>query len=392
MSSEPSEPVVSPVPDVSNVVERERSFGIGRLCMFHFRNYRELDLTLEPAFTILAGPNAQGKTNFLEAIYLLSTTRLLRSHRDHEAILAGEDKCRVSADLLTGTEVAITLEHGHRKKAWLNGQGLPRAADLMGRLPSVAITIQDLEIVRGEPADRRLFLDLELSGLYPGYLRHFSLYKRALEQRNALLRNAQERAKSGFSVDAWAFEAWEEQLAEHGAAMRQFRRDYLGRLQEPATSTHAFMSGVSERLEVRYEPKDEAADALALRLLLEETRDRDLHRGSTSVGPHRDDVAIEIQGKEARLFGSQGQQRTAVIAIKMATLTLAREILGAPPVLLLDDILSDLDPVRRACLCELVLDQASQAVLTCTEAEAAGATILSRARVYRVSAGSVSVG
>ena len=199
--------------------------------MFHFRNYRELDLALEPAFTILAGPNAQGKTNFLEAIYLLSTTRLLRSHRDHEAILAGEDKCRVSADLLTGTEVAITLEHGHRKKAWLNGQGLPRAADLMGRLPSVAITIQDLEIVRGEPADRRLFLDLELSGLYPGYLRHFSLYKRALEQRNALLRNAQERAKSGFSVDAWAFEAWEEQLAEHGAAMRQFRREYLTRLQ-----------------------------------------------------------------------------------------------------------------------------------------------------------------
>ncbi|MBI3721047.1 MAG: AAA family ATPase, partial [Fimbriimonas ginsengisoli] len=182
-------------------------FGVSRCALEAFRNYEELKVEFSEGLNVLAGPNAQGKTNLLEALALVSTTRLLRGQRDSEAILEGRDRARVHVSLLDGpTELGMTIERGTRKRALLNGLELPRASDLLGRLPSVSVTSEDLEIVRGEPSERRLFLDLELSSLYPAYLRHLTLYKRALEQRNALL-----RAQSWSA--AAAYEPWEEQLA-----------------------------------------------------------------------------------------------------------------------------------------------------------------------------------
>jgi DNA replication and repair protein RecF len=239
----------------------------------------------------------------------------------------------------------------------------------------------DLEIVRGDPSERRLFLDLELTSLYPSYLRHFATYKRALEQRNALLKTAQER-----SVDDYAFETWEEQLAEHGTALRKFRMDYVTQLQPLAGRFHQEMASREEVLALNYLCKDEGS----LGETLVSTRRLDIQRGSTQVGPHRDDILISIDAKEGRLFGSQGQQRTAVIALKLASLEAATVTLGAPPVLLLDDMLSDLDPERRAKLCHVVSERAGQAILTCTEATAAGEEILNRADVLHVVDGRVS--
>src|SRR4051812_39993171 len=165
--------------------ERRRALGVAEVSLEGFRNYRHLTLALSPGFNVLTGRNGQGKTNFLEALYLLSTTRLLRGQRDAEAVMDGSVKAIVAAEMIEGrTRLAISLERGVRKRASLNGLNLPRAADLIGRLPCVSIGTEDMAIVRGEPTDRRLFLDLELSALYPGYLRHFTLYKRALEQRN----------------------------------------------------------------------------------------------------------------------------------------------------------------------------------------------------------------
>lgn len=356
---------------------------VERVTLANFRNYRSLCLRLSSGFNVLAGENAQGKTNFLEALALASTTRLLRGQRDAEAILEGEDSAKVEIELHgTGTVVGVELRRGTRKRATLNGMGLPRAADLIGRLPSICLTTGDMEIVRGEPSDRRLMLDLELSGLYPSYLRHLTAYKRALDQRNALLRHEA----------AWTppelFEPWENQLAEHGIPIRDARIEYIERLLDVARDVHSQM-GRGEALTVTYGPKDEASDPGALLTALQASRAQDIHRGGTGVGPHRDDMLLTVGGRDARLYGSQGQQRTAVISLKLACLEVARQELGRPPLLLLDDILSDLDEHRRSLLVEAVLANAGQAILTCTEATAAGERILSQAAVFHVEAGEI---
>lgn len=350
-----------------------------------FRNYDSLGIDLDPGFNVLAGPNAQGKTNFLEALYLLATTRLLRGQKDAEAVKDGAPRARVFADLVdTGTRLGLTLEKGIRKRATLNGASVPRPADLIGRLPATAVTAFDLEVVRGEPGERRDFLDLEQSALSPAYLRHLTLYKRALEQRNALLRDAREAY-----VPEDQYEPWEAQIAEHGAKIRESRRDYVGALSPEVTDAHARM-GEGEPVSLRYVERDDAHDETWMLESLSRSRHTDVARGGTSVGPHRDDLEVLVDGREARLFGSGGQQRTAVIALKLGTLEYARGILGTPPLLLLDDILSDLDARRRERLAEIVLERAGQAVLTCTEAEAAGERILKEARVFHVRAGQVT--
>ncbi|HEY0867107.1 MAG TPA: DNA replication/repair protein RecF [Fimbriimonas sp.] len=357
---------------------------VARVWLEGFRNYGALDLEISPAFNVMTGRNAQGKTNFLEALYLLSTTRLLRGQRDAEAIQEGRQFARVEAELSgSGTRVAVTLQRGARKKAYLNGLGLPRASDLLGRIPCVAIGAEDMEIVRGEPSDRRLFLDLELSSLFPSYLRHLTLYKRALEQRNALLRSSQE-----FHQPAELFEPWEAQLAHHGAALREARHRYVRRIVPEAAALHSRL-GQGEEISLTYLPKDPSDDEASLGEALGRARGLDSVRGGTSVGPHRDDLTIEVGGREARLFGSQGQQRTSVISLKLATLSIAAEELGSPPLLLLDDILSDLDELRRALLIEIVLAKAGQAILTCTEAAAAGERILQQAQVFEVVDGKI---
>jgi DNA replication and repair protein RecF len=240
-----------------------------------------------------------------------------------------------------------------------------------------------MEIVRGDPSQRRLFLDLELSALSPAYLRHLTLYKRAMEQRNALLRDSRERSNPPES-----FEVWEDQIAQNGARIRELRVEFAGQLSSYAETVHREM-GAGERLNVRYRLQDESLDYEGLLAGLASSRHGDSMRGSTSFGPHRDDLEILVDEKEARLFGSQGQQRTAVISLKLATLSLIQDREGVPPILLLDDILSDLDKSRRAVLVQIVLSRAGQAVLTCTEAASAGAEILSRAKVFTVSQGKI---
>lgn len=357
---------------------------VGSVRLWQFRNYADLSVDLAEGFNIVSGPNAQGKTNFLEAINLLATTRVLRGQKDGEAILDGTVSASVSAELDGGrTSICIELGHGKRKRALLNGMAQPRASDLIGRLPCVCVTAEDLAIVRGEPSDRRLFLDLEMCSYSASYLQHFTTYKRALEQRNALLRLARE----AFVADE-SFEVWETQLALHGSALRAARDSFVEALTAPAKAAHDFL-GDGESIGLEYQRHDSAIEPHDLEAALRESRATDIHRGGTSVGPHRDDLRIDVANREARLFGSQGQQRTAVIAIKMATLDRARSQLGSAPILLLDDILSDLDAIRRRRLVQWVLANSSQAVLTCTEPTAAGEEFLARSRVFEVREGAM---
>ena len=360
------------------------STGVRTVTLESFRNYKELELEMSEGFNVLQGANAQGKTNFLEALHLLSTTRLLRGMRDSEAIQDGAERAVCAAELRgSRTSLSVVIEAGVRKRALLNGMALPRASDILGRLPCVCSSLADMPTVAGDPAERRLFLDLELSRLHPAYLRHLSLYKRALEQRNALLKASQEDARP-----LELYVPWEEQIAAHGAALRQYRGDYVERLAAEAKAIHAFL-GEGEALQVSYVAKDAGTSAELLADELSRQRARDVQRGTTSVGPHRDDLGIAVGDRDARLFGSQGQQRTAVLAMKMGTLVLGRQELGEPPLLLLDDILADLDEGRRAKLIEWVVAHAGQAVLTCTEIDSVGSEIRGRARLFRVAEGKI---
>ncbi|MCW5940632.1 MAG: DNA replication/repair protein RecF [Fimbriimonadaceae bacterium] len=358
--------------------------GVRRVRLDDFRNYAHVVVDLGAGFNVIEGANAQGKTNLLEALYLVSTTKLLRGSRDAEGIRDGAMIAEVEVTLSsTDTDCAMRLERGARKRASLNGLKLPRAADLIGRVPSVCVSLVDMDVVRGEPADRRQFLDLELSQIYPAYLRHLTLYKRALDQRNALLRRHAETPMP----DA-VFEPWEEQLAEHGRAIRSARFAHVTALSIPAEGFHRTLAP-REVLGLRYEDRDEDEGTDEARIRLARSRSEDARRGGTSSGPHRDDVEVLVNGRSARNFGSLGQQRSALLALKLACCRIANEAIGSPPLLLLDDILSDLDADRRRQLSELVIHQAGQAVLTCTEASAVGHEILDRARVFRVVSGVV---
>lgn len=359
--------------------------GARRLQLEKFRNYETLSIELSPGFNVLVGVNAQGKTNLLEALYLLATTRLLRGQRDAEAILDGHETSVCAAELIAlNTEIAIQLQRGIRKRAMLNGLALPRASDLIGRMPAVSFSSEDLAIVRGEPADRRLFLDLELSGLQPAYLRSLTLYKRALDQRNALLRESRELMQPAAS-----FDPWEAQIAHHGQAIRTARASYVDGLADSAKEAHGRLAG-GERLELRYLQRDEGRSEEEIYSILDLTRHNDVMRGATTVGPHRDDISIEVDGRDARLFGSQGQQRTAVIAIKMAAMERAKAHLGMPPLLLLDDIFSDLDEHRKAMLVESVDLLGGQTVLTTTDTKPLGRALLSEAKLFGVDGGTVN--
>lgn len=350
---------------------------LSRLSLTDFRIYDQLELEPSPGLNLVAGPNAQGKTSLIEALALVSTGRLLRGSKDVQAIRHGCETASVEGILGQSlTRLTVELRRGTRKRALLNGMGLPRPSDLLGRLPSVSFSATDLEIVSGEPQDRRQFLDWEIAQLSPAYLRHLTVYKRALEQRNALLRQAQDTP-----VSASVFEPWESQLSDHGGALRETRTAWIDELSRDAAEAHARLGG-GEELCLQYDIRDEG-DVRSSRAI-------DIQRGSTSVGPHRDDLVIRVAGQEARYFASQGQQRTAVIALKLAVLAAAERHFKQSPVLLLDDVFSDLDRSRRSQLMELTLGRGGQVFLTCTEADQVGFELIESSTIFQVESGRVS--
>jgi DNA replication and repair protein RecF len=352
-----------------------------RLILIRFRLLTEVDIEPSQGFNLVCGANAQGKTSLLEGVHLVSTGRLWRGARDIQGIQEGSETASAAGTLSqSGAELTVQLSRTARKRASINGVSVPKASDLLGRLPTVSFSADDLQIVRGEPSDRRSFLDEELSQIFPSYLRHFASYKRALEQRGALLRRSRDTY-----VGPAEFEPWEELLVHHGTAMRKMRSEWVGELAPEAAEGHRYLGG-GEELALTYEIKD-SADSLEAYAM---ARSEDVARGSTTLGPHRDDLSIFTAGMDARKFGSQGQQRTAVIAVKLAVQALARRALGQPPALLLDDVFSDLDSSRRSRLTSWALEQGGQVFLSCTEPEMAGQELVRKSEIFLVRSGVVT--
>lgn len=347
---------------------------IHRLELTNFRNYPRAELSPCAGITALVGDNAQGKTNLLEAVYLCCTGRSHRTRQDRELILWGEEFCRVhvQAERFDGRhDVDIALPLSGRRRIKINGSEVTRSGELMGHVTGVLFSPEDLQLIKDSPAERRRFMDMALSQIRPAYYYALQRYQRALRQRNELLRAG--------ALDS--LEIWDEQLALCGAEVMRRRREYLESLSAFAIQTHRDISSDREALAVRYAPnitRGESPEDLLRDLF--EARSADLKRLTTTVGPHRDDILLRVGGKELRAFGSQGQQRTAALSLRLAELRMVQDATGEAPILLLDDVMSELDPDRRRQL--LLHLRGIQALITCTDLEdLAGAEVGQAQRV-----------
>ena len=331
---------------------------ITRLELRQFRNYEQAELRPCEGVTVLYGNNAQGKTALLEAIVLCCTGRSHRTSRDKELIRWGQEAGRVfvQAEKRDGShEVEMLLSSLRRKTVKVNGSALQRTGELMGHVNGVLFAPEDLRMVKDGPAERRRFIDMELSQIKPSYYY-------ALMQRNKLLRDI--ALKPSLSD---MLEDWDAQLARYGAAIMRERQAFIALISDSAHENHLEISGGQEDLKARYVPSLDAQDEPAQALLkaLRVARDVDIRRGTTSVGPHRDDLTLTLSGMDVRVYGSQGQQRTTALSLKLAELDIMRREIGEWPVLMLDDVMSELDPRRRRQLLGRL--KGIQTIVTCTD-------------------------
>jgi len=357
------------------------------LRLVNFRNYPSLSLRPDAGLCVLTGENAAGKTNVLESLFLCALGRSHRTVRDGEMVRAGEGYASVAVDVDTRggpRRIECKLFPGERKKILIDGAPISRSGELLGCLNVVMFAPEDLALVKDGPSERRRFLDMAISQLRPSYYYTLQQYNTALKQRNALLKDP-----DGLDYDA--LESWDEQLAVLGASIVLNRAELVDRLSAIATEQHETLSDGAETLTVEYEPNvsPETPGELSktLRLALSDAAERDMYRGSTSVGPHRDDLALRVGNKDVRVYGSQGQQRTTVLSLKLALLEILRVEKGEAPVLLLDDVFSELDRNRQKML--LIAAQDCQTFLTCTHLEEVAAAGVEQMQVYQVANRSV---
>ncbi|HEY9617135.1 MAG TPA: DNA replication/repair protein RecF [Microcoleaceae cyanobacterium] len=371
-----------------------------------FRNYHDQVVEFDAAKTILVGNNAQGKSNLLEAVELLSTLRSHRTSRDRDLIRDGDMIAQITAQLerVTGTiDLAITLRQNSRRTVALNQQPIRRQLDFLGTLNTVQFSSLDLDLVRGGPEQRRHWLDSLLIQLEPIYAYILQQYNQILRQRNALLKEGRDDGGIGrwgdegcgsvedsSSVNELAL--WDAQLVTAGTRVIRRRSRVVQRLAPLAHYWHQAISGSSEALEIRYTPNvplEQDDSAVVQQAFLDKLQTRAIaeqQQRSTLVGPHRDDVEFTINQTSARQYGSQGQQRTLVLALKLAELKLIEEVIGEPPLLLLDDVLAELDLDRQNQLLETIQDR-FQTLITTTHLGSFDAQWLKSSQIFSVKAG-----
>ena len=336
------------------------------LALRDFRSYEAAEVALGDGLTVVAGPNGAGKTNLLEALYFGSTGRSCRTANEREVVRFGAGATRVVVRSLAEDgphETAVGFAPGQPKRLRVDGADVERLLDSPTR-PLVSVFLPDrLELVKGAPAVRRAHLDQFVTALWPGRAETRRAYGQALVQRNALI--ARLRAGRG-SRDSLA--SWDAQLARCGIALMRDRAQAVEEIAEPARRIGASL-GIEAGLSVSYRPRSPAADAAELAEELRERVDQDVERGFTGHGPHRDELGLSLGEHDLRAYGSQGQQRIALLALLLGEREAIANSRGAPPVMLLDDVMSELDDVRRRALVELLRAGGGQSVITTTDLE-----------------------
>lgn len=311
-----------------------------------FRNYHEQDVKFDRNINIILGENAQGKTNLLEALYITSLGRSFRTSKDSELIRFGSDIAKVSTVLKKdGEKLSIDIGYYKNKKGIkIDGVKINKISELLDHVYVVIFSPDDMRIVKDEPEKRRKFIDRELCQMKPVYFDSLMRYKKTLAQRNSLL-------KSEFP-DEGVLDIWDKELAIYGAKIIIYREKFIEKLSKISSRIHSDLTDKKENINIFYEANVKVAeDEISQRKVLEasffDARKKDMARKTTSCGPHRDDLGIKVDGTDVRKFGSQGQQRTAALSLKLAEIRLIEEEKGEKPVLLLDDVLSELDSKRQ---------------------------------------------
>ena len=320
-----------------------------RIEINRFRNYHNESILFEDGINIFLGNNGEGKTNILEAIYMLSLGRSFRTNKDRDMILLGSDTAYVRAIVESqGREYKIEyrIDAKTKKAIKINGVPISKISELLGIVNVVIFSPEDLGLVKDGPRERRSFIDRELSQLRPRYYNLLNNYYKSLSQRNNLLKEK--------IVDGVLLEVYDEQLAVNGTEIIKYRQDFVNQVAEIAMENHKKISGGKEDLTVRYEKSIRADSIEDYKKFLAENREKDILRRTSTVGIHRDDLNIQIDGIDLRSYGSQGQKRSAAISLKLSEIQLVKEIKGEYPVVLLDDIFSELDKGRQCMLLESI--------------------------------------
>lgn len=343
----------------------------------NFRNIAEADVRFSDGVTVLWGENAQGKTNLLEAIAYAALGRSFRTTRDEEMIRFGEDVAEVSVDFTDSVReqnITVRLGRGKRRRIEQNRVKVARVSDVVGQFRTVLFCPEHLSLIKDGPAERRSFLDVALSQLYPLYLRSLQRYNQVLKERNQLIRNYENDPRTFRET----VEFWSVQLAHEAAVLAGYRQRYLTEVDRCVKDCFREMTGGGEVPQVEYDGSsgqapEEYADLTATeakyRELLLTRHERELGAGTTLWGIHKDDVIIRLNGREARQFASQGQQRSLALALKLSEGEVCRKVCGEVPVFLLDDVFSELDRSRRSYLREKIGGR--QVIITSCEPDAA---------------------
>lgn len=332
---------------------------VSSLELSNFRNYETLSINFDSGINILYGDNAQGKTNVLEAIYMSGTTKSHKGKKDKETIRFGQDEAHIRTTVLKhgqNYQIDMHIKNHKTKGIAINQVPIKKASDLFGILNLIFFSPEDLNIIKDGPAERRRFLDLELCQLDKIYLYNLTKYNKVLNQRNKLLKDIYKNPELKSTL-----EIWDQQLIMYGTKIIKRRRQFIEELNNIIFSIHKKLSANREELSLVYEP--DCSDHY-FEQELSKAREKDERFGSTSVGPHRDDIAFLIQNVDIRKYGSQGQQRTAALSLKLSEIELVKSIIHDEPILLLDDVLSELDSNRQNQLLNSI--STTQTIITCT--------------------------
>ena len=332
---------------------------IKKIKIKNFRNYESEEINLDKNINIFYGQNAQGKTNIIESIFLCSLGKSFRAKKDKEMIKLNEQNAIVEVEYeKSDRDGKIKIEIGNKKNIYLNGIKIKKLSELLGNLNIVIFTPDDINILKGGPQNRRRFLDIMISQLRPNYMHILSLYNKTLEQRNNYLKQIKTEKK-----DENLLEIWDEKLIDYGMKIYEYRKEFLEKIQNKIKNIHQGITDGKEEIEIEY-----LSDAKTRQNFINELQSRrklDIIKGFTTKGIHRDDFIIYINKKEVGIFGSQGQNRTAMLSLKLSELQVIYDDIGEYPILLLDDFMSELDEKRRERFLNNIKD--IQVIITCTE-------------------------
>ena len=332
---------------------------INKIKLTNFRNYEQQEIELNKNINVIYGDNAQGKTNILEAIFLSSFGKSFRTNKEKELIKFGQDKLLVETEYQKKDRCGkIKIEIGNKKQISVNGIKIKKLSEILGNINIVIFTPEDINILKDGPAARRRFLDMMIGQLRPNYVYKLNLYMQTLEQRNNYLKQIKEENKPQEML-----EIWDEKLAEYGEVIFKYRKEFVDKMIHKINDIHKEITDQKEELEFEY--TSNCSQKNEYLQLLKERRKLDIIKGFTTKGIHRDDFVIYINGKEVGIYGSQGQNRTVILSLKLAELNVIYDEIGEYPILLLDDFMSELDEKRRKNFLENIKN--TQVIITGTE-------------------------